>query len=74
MLGCGLGSPLRGGFICKVRFATTFFFAFARKERHPPAPLLLLSNCDPLRWARNWQAALRAAFFMPAAMGKIEIT
>jgi len=25
--------------------------------------LLLLSNCDPLRWARSWWAALRAAFF-----------
>ena len=26
--------------------------------------LLLLSNCDPLCWARSWWAALRAAFFV----------
>ena len=25
--------------------------------------LLLLSNCDPLRWVRSWRAALRADFF-----------
>ena len=38
------------------------FLCQRQKRRHPPAPLLLLSNCDPLRWARGWQAALRAAF------------
>ena len=35
----------------KVRFAPTFFFA---KERHPHAPLLLLSKSNPLRWASIW--------------------
>ena len=39
------------------------FLCLRQKRRHPPAPLLLLSNCDPLRWARCWWAALRAAFF-----------
>ena len=39
------------------------FLCLWQKRRHPPAPLLLLSNCDPLRWARSWCAALRAAFF-----------
>ena len=39
------------------------FLCLWQKRRHPPAPLLLLSNCDPLRWARSWWAALRAAFF-----------
>ena len=39
------------------------FLCLRQKRRHPPAPLLLLSNCDPLRWARSWWAALRAAFF-----------
>ena len=38
------------------------FLCLWQKRRHPPAPLLLLSNCDPLRWARSWWAALRAAF------------
>ena len=36
------------------------FLCLRQKRRHPPAPLLLLSNCDPLRWARSWCAALRA--------------
>ena len=36
------------------------FLCLWQKRRHPPAPLLLLSNCDPLRWARSWCAALRA--------------
>ena len=35
----------------KVRFATTFFYSYGTKERHPPAPLLLLSESNPLRWA-----------------------
>ena len=26
-------------------------------------PLLRFSTCDPLRWARSWRAALRAAIF-----------
>ena len=30
------------------------FLCLRQKRRHPPAPLLLLSNCDPLRWARSW--------------------
>ena len=38
------------------------FLCLWQKRRHPPAPLLLLSNCDPLRWARSWCAALRATF------------
>ena len=33
----------------KVRFAPTFFYSCGTKERHPPAPLLLLSNRDPQR-------------------------
>ena len=37
----------------KVHFAPTSFYA-GEKRRHLPAPLLLLSNCDPLRWARSW--------------------
>ena len=36
------------------------FLCMRQKRRHLPAPLLLLSNCDPLRWARSWCAALRA--------------
>ena len=46
----------------KVRFAPTFFYSCGIKERHPPASLRLLSNCDPLCWARSWWAALRTAF------------
>ena len=38
------------------------FLCLQQKSRHPPAPLLLRSNCDPLCWARSWWAALRAAF------------
>ena len=38
------------------------FLCLRQKRRHPPAPLLLLSNCAPPRWARSWWAALRAAF------------
>ena len=41
-----------------VSLAPTFF-----KSQSALTPLLLLSNCDPLRWARSWWAALRAAFF-----------
>ncbi len=55
-----VGGPRRS----KVRFAPTFFYSCGTKERHPPAPLLLLPNCDPLCWARSWRAALRAAFFV----------
>ena len=36
------------------------FLCMRQKRRHLPVPLLLLSNCDPLRWARGWCAALRA--------------
>ena len=32
----------------KVRFATTLFYSCGTKERHPPAPLLLLSDRDSL--------------------------
>ena len=35
----------------KVRFAPTLFYSCGTKERHPPAPLLLLSESNPLRWA-----------------------
>ena len=38
----------------KVRFAPTFFYSYGTKERHPPAPLLLLSNRDSLHWIRGW--------------------
>ena len=41
-----------------VSLAPTFF-----KSQSALTPLLLLSNCDPLRWVRSWWAALRAAFF-----------
>ena len=34
----------------KVRFAPASFFCLRQKRRHPHAPLLLLSNCDPLCW------------------------
>ena len=34
----------------KVRFAPASFFCLWQKRRHPHAPLLLLSNCDPLCW------------------------
>ena len=37
----------------KVRFAPTFFYSCGTKERHPPAPLLLLSDRDSLRWIRG---------------------
>lgn len=37
----------------KVRFAPTSFVPMA-KRRHPPAPLLLLSKSNPLRWASIW--------------------
>ena len=53
-----LGAPRRS----KVRFAPTFFYSCGIKEHHPPASLRLLSNCDPLCWARSWWAALRTAF------------
>ncbi len=33
-----------------VRFAPASFFCLRQKRRHPHAPLLLLSNCDPLCW------------------------
>ena len=39
----------------KVRFATTFSFAFGRNERHPPAPLLSFPN-------RPRSAGLRSGF------------
>ena len=38
----------------KVRFAPTFFYSCGTKERHPPAPLLLLSKSQPLRWVVIW--------------------
>ena len=37
-------------------------FLFPSKRHRSFTPSLLLSNCDPLRWARSWCAALRAAF------------
>ena len=40
-----------------VSLAPTFF-----KSQSALTPLLLLSNCDPLRWASVWGTALRAAF------------
>ena len=41
----------------KVRFSSE------RPTGHSsPASLRLLSNCDPLCWARSWWAALRTAF------------
>ena len=46
----------------KVRFAPTSFYACGTKRRHPPAPLLLLSNRDPLRWARSWGHPAGASF------------
>ena len=39
------------------------FLCLGQKRRHPPASLLLLFNCGPLRWAHSWWAALWAAFF-----------
>ena len=38
-------------------------FSFHYKAHRALILLLLASNCDPLRWARSWCAALRAAFF-----------
>ena len=38
-------------------------FSFYYKAHRALILLLLASNCDPLRWARSWWAALRAAFF-----------
>ena len=32
----------------KVRFAPTSFYAHGKKDRRPPAPLLLLSKSQPL--------------------------
>ena len=45
-----VGGPRRS----KVRFAPTFFYSCGTKERHPPAPLLLLSKPNPLCWALVW--------------------
>ena len=42
-----------------VSLAPTYFIS-----QSALTPLLLLSNCDPLCWARSWWAALRAAFFV----------
>lgn len=42
-----------------ISLAPTFFF----KSQSALILLLLLSTCDPLRWARRWWAALRAAIF-----------
>lgn len=49
----------------KVRFAPTSFYACGTKRRHPPAPWLLLSNRDPLRWARSWGHPAGASFSFP---------
>ena len=40
------------------------FLCSGQKRRHPPAPLLPFPNCDPLRLAHSWQAALRAALVL----------
>ena len=45
-----LAAPRRS----KVRFAPTFFYSCGTKECHSPAPLLLLSKPNPLRWASVW--------------------
>ena len=42
-----------------VSLAPTYFIS-----QSALTPLLLLSNCDLLCWARSWWAALRAAFFV----------
>ncbi len=55
-LGCDLGPPLCGGFV-PLRGNINFNRPFHVGAK---SALLLLSNCDPLRWARSWCAALRA--------------
>ena len=55
-LGCDLGPPLCGGFV-PLRGNIDFNRPFHVGAK---SALLLLSNCDPLRWARSWCAALRA--------------
>ena len=52
----------------KVRFAPTSFFCLRQKRRHPHAPLLLLSNCDPLCWLAVGRRPLcSGVFFLPMA-------
>ena len=53
----------------KVRFAPTSFYACGTKRRHPPAPWLLLSNRDPLRWARGWGPPCGRFFAEPKISG-----
>ena len=68
--GLVLGANLETAASILFRFSTSeqsplcsdVFLCLRQKRRHPPAPLLLLSNCGPLRWARSWYAALRTAF------------
>ena len=67
--------PLRpSGFQCSGRQSRPCakVFAFSKnactphlRRRHLPAPLLLLSNCDPLRWARSWGHPAGASFSFP---------
>ena len=45
------------------------FLCLWQKRRHPPAPLLLLSNCDPLRWARGWGPPCGRFFAEPKISG-----
>ena len=55
-------SPVTGTTWSQSSLCDHVFLCLQQKSRHPPAPLLLRSNCDPLCWARSWWAALRAAF------------
>ena len=51
---CGFESHHRHHVGAKSALLRRSFFAFSKKERHPPAPLLLLSKPNPLRWASVW--------------------
>ena len=58
MLGVGRAAP------AQFPAAGREFTAHSRRRpegRLGGYPMFLLSNCDPLRWARSWRAALRAA-------------
>lgn len=68
-MACGFESRHRHHVVAKPVLRPRLFMPVA-KRRHPPAPLLLLSNCNPLRWARSWCVALWAAFL---GNGKISI-
>ena len=47
---CGFESHLRHHVGAKSALLRRLFSACGKKRRHPHAPLLLLSNCDPLCW------------------------